>query len=117
MLYHIANIIIIFVPCAFLVSKMSLTPAIEDSGPITLASIGRANTSNMCRPLATIASSTLRAKCSIGKKEAPECLWVCEKCSVYLLGSNFKLCTDHKAPVTQLSVKGTGKRLYRTTRW
>lgn len=56
-------------------------------------------------------------KYSTGEKEALACVWACNKWYTYLWGRHFVLRTDHKALVTMLSTRGTGRQPMRIARW
>ena len=70
-------------------------------------------------PLAFVSRSLSPAerKYSTGEKEALACVWACNKWYTYLWGRHFVLRTDHKALVTMLSTRGTGRQTMRIARW
>nr|XP_054765813.1 uncharacterized protein K02A2.6-like [Lytechinus pictus] len=61
--------------------------------------------------------SPAERKYSTGEKEALACVWACNKWYTYLWGRHFVLRTDHKALVTMLSTRGTGRQTMRIARW
>nr|XP_054761486.1 uncharacterized protein K02A2.6-like [Lytechinus pictus] len=56
-------------------------------------------------------------KYSTGEKEALACTWACLKWYTYLWGRHFTLMTDHKALVTLLNARGTGRQPMRIAGW